>query len=322
MARQRGNRWQADARIDGKRVRQSFATREAAEAFERSSSLPGETPVSVVTLKDFVDANFLAIWGENKHHDFQRIQLKSIYRVMGETKDITKIDTDDVDDAIEAWKDEGLAAGSINHRLAVLSKALKYARRKKVIQHLPDFQRQRLNNTLERVWTKDDERKAFLYLDHIGLELSKHIMQFLLYTGARKGEAYALKRGDVRDGYVTFDKRITKNGKTRQIPLVPKAQEAWEALCKATDLANPLEAVNKWTFQGHWNLLRSHFDALDDRAFVPHMLRHTCATRLVAAGVPLPQVMKWMGHQSITVTMRYVYVAPKDLDVAAAALAA
>lgn len=52
------------------------------------------------------------------------------------------------------------------------------------------------------------------------------------------------------------------------------------------------------------------------------MLRHTCCTRLVIAGVSLPQVMQGMGHKSIQVTMRYAHLAPKDLDLAAQALEA
>lgn len=319
MARQRGNRWQADAQLNGVRVRKSFATREAAEDFERLSAMGVDCDV---TLKAFATDNFVAIWGDNKRPDFILNQLKALYRLLGEYKPLITIDTDCVDDMIDDMRNEGSSAGTMNHRLAVLSKLLKYARRKKIIQHLPEIQRQKLNNQLERVWDKDDERKAFLYLDHLGLMADKMIFQFLLYTGARKGEAYALRRENVRDNWVHFDKRVTKNGKTRQIPLVPKAKEAWDWLCKHTNHENPLECVNRWTLREHWEMLRGHFGADDDRAFVPHMLRHTCATRLVAAGVPLPQVMKWMGHQSITVTMRYVYVAPKDLDVAAAALAA
>lgn len=32
------------------------------------------------------------------------------------------------------------------------------------------------------------------------------------------------------------------------------------------------------------------------------LLRHTCATRLVRAGIDLPRVMKFMGHKNIATT--------------------
>ncbi|NKF15243.1 tyrosine-type recombinase/integrase, partial [Rhizobium phaseoli] len=73
------------------------------------------------------------------------------------------------------------------------------------------------------------------------------------------------------------------------------------------------------TFPGHWKRLTEPW-ASDDK-FVPNMLRHTCASRLVfSKGIPLPQVMLWMGHRDIQTTMRYAHLAPRDLDMAAVAL--
>ena len=41
-----------------------------------------------------------------------------------------------------------------------------------------------------------------------------------------------------------------------------------------------------------------------------HDLRHTFASRLVSRGVPIFDVSKLLGHQSITMTMRYAHLAP------------
>lgn len=334
MARPRGDRWQTDVTIKGKRVRKSFRTQEEAEGFEQwhntTDFVVSKSPWSrarpklarrEATLETFASNNFQAIWGENRRPGGTQTQLRALYRVFGGTTSISLINTTAVDFGIAKWRREGLAASTINHRLCVLSKLLKYAQRRDLIQSLPHIQRQRVSNLLERTWSEDDEQKAFLYLDHINLIATKNILRFLLYTGARKGEAYALSRANVTEKWVHFDRRTTKNGNTREIPLVPQAKAAWNALLGLSDLDHPLEVVPRNTLRGHWELLRGYFSAVDDRAFVPHMLRHTCATRLVAGGVPLAQVMKWMGHQSIQVTMRYVYVAPKDLEFAAQVLA-
>ncbi len=49
-------------------------------------------------------------------------------------------------------------------------------------------------------------------------------------------------------------------------------------------------------------------------------LRHTFATRAVAAGVDLPTLSAMLGHTSITMTMRYVHPAAEQKKLAAASL--
>ncbi len=41
-----------------------------------------------------------------------------------------------------------------------------------------------------------------------------------------------------------------------------------------------------------------------------HDLRHSFASQLVTAGVPVRQVQEWLGHSTITMTMRYAHLAP------------
>jgi site-specific recombinase XerD len=41
-----------------------------------------------------------------------------------------------------------------------------------------------------------------------------------------------------------------------------------------------------------------------------HDLRHSFASNLTKNGTPLKQVQEWMGHSTITMTMRYAHLAP------------
>jgi hypothetical protein len=41
--------------------------------------------------------------------------------------------------------------------------------------------------------------------------------------------------------------------------------------------------------------------------------RHTCASRLVQAGTPIQVFQQWLGHKSLTITLRYAHVAPANL---------
>ncbi|RWM84285.1 site-specific integrase [Mesorhizobium sp.] len=320
MARPRGNRWQADVMIDGVRKRPTFATKEEAEAYERAIE-GGYGVTSNLTLRPFVEEQFNRIWEGNRSISSIQTNLNVLYRYIPAETPLTSINDLKVDNMITAMINDGLAGGTINRKLATLSKIMKRAKKMQIVVAVPELERQKEGKGRDRIWDAADERKAELFWTHLGLTEAKCLCIFLLYTGCRVGEAYKLSRKDVQGGFVTF--RETKNGATRRIPLVAPAKAAWDTMCRMTNEDKPFgDAYPRDTFRGHWERLREHFDATEDPNFVPHMLRHTCASRLVMAGVGLPQVMKWMGHKSIQTTMRYAHLAPKDLDVAAQALVA
>lgn len=69
--------------------------------------------------------------------------------------------------------------------------------------------------------------------------------------------------------------------------------------------------------------MSSHFRKITKSAKLPgglHTLRHTYASHLVQAGVPLYTVMKLLGHKSIETTMIYSHLAPRNFDDAVAKL--
>jgi site-specific recombinase XerD len=57
-----------------------------------------------------------------------------------------------------------------------------------------------------------------------------------------------------------------------------------------------------------------------DKEFVIHSTRHTCASRMVNAGVDLYVVKEVLGHSSIQVTEKYAHLAPHKLSDAVAVL--
>ena len=316
MARKRGNKWQADVKIDGVRKRPSFDTQAEAEKYEKQVE-EGVTEPSSVKLSEFINQHFNLLWGKTKTPQTSRINCNVLIKFLGADTLLPEIKTAKVIQLINDMETAGKSPATINRKLSTLSKILKLAVRLEVIDKRPELDFQKEGGARDRVMSKDEEVKAFLYLDHLGLDQSAALVRFLLYTGCRYGEARKLVRADVSKGRVTF--RDTKNGSTRQVPLVGPALEGWKAICRLTNVEAPFSALPKETFRGHWAKLCGHLE-ITDEAFVPHCLRHTCATRLVIAGVPLPQVMKWMGHKNIQTTMRYSHLAPKDRDKAAEAL--
>lgn len=321
MARQRGNRWQADVVINGKRKRPSFKTQEEAEAFEAAVN-EGYTPDVGITLGDYVDRVFDDLWGEARSRSYIEGNFRVLYRYLPRTTQLTKINEQLIEKVVADMRKDGKANGTINRKLANLSKLLKKAKKDRLIVSVPTIERRKEAEPREGTWSKTEEHNALLFFEHLGKPEIAALIKFLLYTGCRVNEALTLTRDRVREGMVTFHHEKAKNGKTRVIPLVEPAAEAWAFMSRRTNAECPFGTIPYWTFRDYWNRLRAHMGREDDKDFVPHMLRHTCATRLVQAGVDLPRVQKWMGHKSIQVTMRYAHLAPADLDVAAKALAA
>ena len=66
-------------------------------------------------------------------------------------------------------------------------------------------------------------------------------------------------------------------------------------------------------FKMSWNRARSVMGFMDDPQFVIHILRHTCASRLVQGGVSLVVLKEWMGHKHIRSTLIYAHLCPKNL---------
>lgn len=73
--------------------------------------------------------------------------------------------------------------------------------------------------------------------------------------------------------------------------------------------------------RGQWEYLRAKLGKDDDAGFIPHVLRHTCASRMMAEGVPVNAVQAWMGHSSIQTTMRYAHLQTGQLSAAAVLMA-
>jgi integrase len=103
----------------------------------------------------------------------------------------------------------------------------------------------------------------------------------------------------------------------RQAELRLRAGGAWDVdleLVFANEIGRPLHPANM--------TIRS-FRPLLERAGVPrirfHDLRHTCATILLARGVPAKMVSEMLGHASVAITLDiYSHVTP-TMHLAAAA---
>jgi integrase len=134
-------------------------------------------------------------------------------------------------------------------------------------------------------------QKALSAKRHFGL-----LMTFLLNTGLRMQEALGLQWEAVTDSAVFLSAADTKGQADRTVPLTREASQTLNLLRVFGPKDGPFTDVKYQTFYKAWS-------AATERAGIagltPHGLRHTCCTRLIRKGVPLPVVQKWMGKADL-----------------------
>ena len=141
----------------------------------------------------------------------------------------------------------------------------------------------------------------------------------------RTGELLTLEWSRInfdRD-HILLEAEHTKTRRRRIIPLHPEARTT--LLRRRTCVGDsPYVFPSHCSATGHLDNLKNGFSGACKRAgianFRPHDLRHTCASWLVMAGVPLYEVRDILGHASIRTTERYAHLAPENLRAAVNAL--
>jgi len=264
--------------------------------------------VRPVTLKDLLTRYVDHLWEQGSHrynvtaflHELDEIMFGAEFTVFTEEM---------VDRLIAALRKRGNSNATINRKMAALSKLLRKAYKMGEIHSLPEFRRQKEKAGRIRFLDPAEESRLFGAIAARN-ELYGHFCIFLVDTGARLGEGINLRWADVRKGRVTF--WITKSGKSRSVPLTTRAHAAIRKSDRSR--RGPFDGIDQAQFRSVWNKAKEEVGLANDADVVPHVLRHTCASRLVQGGVDLRRVQTWLGHQTLQMTMRYAHLASYDLD--------
>lgn len=131
-------------------------------------------------------------------------------------------------------------------------------------------------------------------------ETAEYIM-LAAYTGIRRGHLLRLTARDVEGEFIVID-RSGKTKRLQRVPLHPLVKDIAERL--------PLGIGDK-PLQQDWQQAKKKCGLWHVRW---HDLRHTCASWLVQAGVPLELVAELLGHSSLAMTRRYAHFATSNLS--------
>lgn len=260
------------------------------------------------------------------------------------TKRLRDLSTPDVDRYLASLE---LSAESKRLIRTVLRAALSYAESTNLIERNVAA-RSRAVKAGEKVGRAMSEAELARFLKACESDSRGDLWLAFLLTGARRGEVLALKWSNVSDTTLTIAETITylpgqgvmfgptKSGRARTIPLGDElqallARQRGRQVAKAaellgegvrvdyplvfcTDLGSPLDPNNVGKA---WRA----FAARHQLGVRLHDLRHTTATLLLRRGVGIPEVQRWLGHASITITSDvYGHVGTDDLRPAASVL--
>jgi integrase len=137
------------------------------------------------------------------------------------------------------------------------------------------------------------------------------LIEVLVDTGMRLGEALAINYEDVSFDSNLISIWVNKGDRPRSIPMTKRVRAVLERR-QEEGVLNPF-SVKSHQVSTAWNWARKKMGFESDSQFVPHALRHTCASRMVNAGVDLFLVKEILGHSTIQITERYAHLAPHKL---------
>jgi integrase len=242
---------------------------------------------------------------------------KETYRLRAFPWQSTRLDEITVA-AVERWRtvrlSEGRAPKTVDRDLAPLRAALNRAVKWDIIETNPLERLEPLqapSNAVVRYLAVDEEQRLYTALQRSEPWL-RTLVPVLLNTGLRRGEALALRWGDVdlAQRRLTVRASTAKTGTARHIPL---NQTAYQALTAQRGDAEPLPGVLVWgqrEFRRSWASLLRRAKVENFRV---HDCRHHFASRLVQAGVGLNEVRELLGHSDLRMTLRYAHLAPENL---------
>ena len=320
----RDNIWWLDVTLQGKRHRVTTeqGNKRLAQVFMKDyikrvnggEVLPKVSTRVYQSLKDLTLSQALTkayrtSWSEHKDLSGYMGIGKQLEKLVGGDVLLINISSTTVLKLKEDLMASDLANGTINRKMAVLSSILNVAKDEWDVQlTIPTFKLLPERNARTRVFTIEEEDKMLAYWREHKPEMADLVV-ILFDTGCRLSEALKITGKDVMDsGFVRLNR--TKNDEGRGIPMTERVKSILGTL------AHDLGAFPTLNKNIACKLMQDFREAhyIEDPEWVLHTCRHTCATRLLEAGVDIYTVKEWLGHKSIETTLRYAKMTNMKLN--------
>jgi integrase len=248
-----------------------------------------------------------SLWHGKSEAEKNFKKLRFVVDVLGD-QPVDTVSTAEIDKLIARLRKAGpkgrpLDDSTINRYLSAVSKFLKWAIDREY-RRTPLPKIEWLDEDDGRIrWIEPDEEAA---LCKALPDTCATVVRVAIKTGMRKSEIYELVEGEgaqLAPDHIHLWK--TKNRTARSIPITP---ETYADIRHLRNAGMPTERQLRY----EWDKAKEVI-GVTDADFVFHSCRHTCATRMVQAGIDVLTIKKMLGHKSLQTTMRYAHVSAPDL---------
>lgn len=299
----------------GKTTKREAKAVEAAERHKivKESKLSPKEKLARTLLMDAVDQTYEARWRHGK--DSQRSYRRgcNLVSLVGNVP-VGDISDETVRKLIRKLEYRKSTIATINRYLACLKTVLKQARLQTDFISMKKERQGRI-----RVMTKDEEQKLLNLLRDSEHSVRRSyyrdvadLIAVLLDTGMRLSEGLNLNYKDIDFESNLLTIWINKADRPRSIPMTRRVNSILEQR-KGVDGIKPFK-LKAHQVETAWKWVRKEMGLEHDKEFVLHSAtRHTCASRMVNAGVDLYVVKDILGHASIATTQIYAHLAPHKL---------
>lgn len=249
---------------------------------------------------------------------------------------LNEIKPTDIEEYYKYLMESGVESNTVLHHHVLIRKALDYAAKNDLIMFNPadKVERPKKGNYHATIYNQEELEQLFKAFRDTEIELPVYLAA--LY-GLRRSEVLGLKWDAIdfdrksveirhkvvevygQGGDTLFKSDVLKNDSSnRTLPLIPKAEEV---LKKAKEKV----AINKKFYGAEYSEKDKEYICLNSRGELIrpsyltnrfeetlrkknmkrirfHDLRHSCASAMLAAGVPMKQIQEWLGHSNFSTT--------------------
>ena len=247
-------------------------------------------------------------WKDTEHGKKQKYYFSKFYSFWGKDKLLREIDKTEWYKFTAQFSE----TATNNRRACCINKVFRHALEQGTItaDKLLKIPRKKEKLTRLAIYTYEQEEAIYEQCKTFGFHDLEDFIKVLIDTGCRAEEAIKFAPKDLqksKDGWTAHVYRP----KTDTHTSIGLATRTKEILMRRSNMKTFFEtSYRQITYK--WQMVRQALGQADNKDFVFHTCRHTCASRLAEAGATFMEVCDWMGWSfNSPVARRYIHFFPK-----------